>query len=246
MTTQAVQRLADASQSPIEVRAVTPMEILQRAIEKGTDIDQLTKLMDLQERWERSEARKAFVAALSAFKADPPTIVKNKHVSFGGGKAAYDHATLDQVCEIIGKALSEHGLSHTWKMKQADNAMVTVTCVVTHKLGHSEETALSAMPDNSGSKNVIQAVGSTVTYLQRYTLLAATGLATTDQDDDGDKGGKGELIDANQKDQLIALIRETETDTAKFCKYLGVESVDDIPAGRFNDALQALMRKRGK
>lgn len=105
---------------------------------------------------------------------------------------------------------------------------------------------MRASPDNSGSKNAIQAVGSTVTYLQRYTLLAATGLAAAGQDDDGDEGDRGELIDANQKDQLIALIRETETDTARFCKYLGVESVDDLPAARFDDALQALMRKRSK
>src|SRR5690606_1805208 len=108
MTNQAIQRVADASQAPI---TVTPMEILQRAVERGADIDQLTKLMDLQERWERNEAKKPFVAALGAFKRNPPKLAKNKHVRFqtSRGVTEYDHATLDQVCEVIGKALSEHG-----------------------------------------------------------------------------------------------------------------------------------------
>ena len=245
MTNQAIQRVADASQAPI---TVTPMEILQRAVERGADIDQLTKLMDLQERWERNEAKKAFVAALGAFKADPPKIVKNKHVSFGGGGRGgteYDHATLDRVCEVIGKALAEHGLSHTWKMKQGENALVTVTCTLTHQLGHSEETSLSAMPDNSGSKNPIQAVGSTVTYLQRYTLLAATGLAAGDMDDDG-KGGGGGLIDAEQKDHLVALLKETGADVPRFLAWLGVASLDELPAADFDKARRGLEAKRSK
>jgi hypothetical protein len=44
---------------------------------------------------------------------------------------------------------------------------------------------LTSGPDTSGSKNPIQALGSAVSYLQRYTLLSLAGLATEDQDDDG-------------------------------------------------------------
>lgn len=228
--------------------AITPMGMLQMAVERNADLDQLTKLMDLQERWEKNEARKAFVSALGSFKASPPSIVKNKHVAFDtskGGRTEYDHATLDQVSEIIGKALSEHGLSHTWKINQDDNAAVQVTCVLTHALGHAEETTLRAMPDNSGGKNLIQQIGSTVTYLERYTLLAATGLAAADQDQDGADGG-GAVISADQKETLIGLIKETNADTAKLCQYLGVASVDEILAAAFDFAKQALEKKRAQ
>ena len=94
--------------------AVTPMAMLQMAIERGADVAMLERLMALQERWEANEARKAFIAALSAFKADPPTVVKNKSVAFGQGdrRTAYDHATLDQVASVIGAALAAHGLAH--------------------------------------------------------------------------------------------------------------------------------------
>jgi hypothetical protein len=62
---------------------------------------------------------------------------------------------------------------------------IAVTCVLTHKMGHSEETTLKAIPDTSGNKNTVQAIGSTVTYLERYTLLAAMGMAAAGMDNDG-------------------------------------------------------------
>lgn len=226
--------------------AITPMQMLQIAVEKGADVAQLERLMDLQQRWEADQARKAFVRALAEFKANPPRIVKNKHVAFPskGGRTEYDHATLDQVSETIGRALSDYGLSHTWKVEQdPDSAAVKVTCVLTHELGHSEQVTMRAMPDDSGGKNLIQQIGSTVTYLQRYTLLSATGLAAADQDDDGAAAGSPP-IDAAQKDQLIELIRETDTDTAKFCAFLGVGAIDEIPANRFDQAVAALEKKR--
>jgi len=227
---------------------ITPMAMLQIAVEQGADIDKLSKLMDLQERWQANEARKAFVAALTAFKEEPPTITKNKHVAFGGqgrGGTAYDHATLDHVCDVIGKALSKHGLSHRWDVEQPDGGMIRVTCVLTHAMGHSESVSMQAGADQSGSKNNIQAVGSTSTYLQRYTLLAATGLAATGQDDDGGIGDT-KFITADQKAELITLGKDVGADTTKFLEFLKVESLDELGAGRFNEAKQALEAKRAK
>ena len=167
--------------------ALTPMEMIRVAVTQGADIDKLKQLMDLQERFEANEARKAFVAAMNKFKANAPTIAKNKTVAFGNTN--YKHATLDHVCDVVTKALSNVGITHAWQVKQ-EKDLVTVICTLTHELGHSESTELSGVHDTSGSKNAIQAVGSTVTYLQRYTLLAATGLAAKNEDTDGNAPGK--------------------------------------------------------
>ncbi len=169
----------------------TPMDMLASALKSGVDPATLEKLMDLADRHTATEARKAFVVALNEFKRNPPEILKNKSVAFGTGKAAYRHASLDNVSGVIGKGLSAVGISHRWDTEQLEGGLIRVTCVLTHALGHSERTPLQAMPDNSGSKNSIQAVGSTVSYLQRYTLLAATGMAVADgSDDDGRQGKK--------------------------------------------------------
>jgi hypothetical protein len=162
---------------------ITPMHMLNVAVQQGADLDKLQKLMDLQDRWEANQARKAFIAAMAGFKAEPIAILKSKQVSIPGG-AKFAHATLADVCDGVCASLSRHGLSHKWETHQ-DGNYITVTCIVTHELGHSERVTLSAPPDDSGKKNGIQQVASTVTYLQRYTLMAATGLAARDMDDDG-------------------------------------------------------------
>ena len=164
----------------------TPSHLLAMAVQQGADLEKLEKLMALQERWDANEARKAYVAAMAAFKAEPMTIGKNKHVSFATskGKTEYDHAELSDVTAVVVPAMAKHGLSHRWTVKQENNK-ITVACVVTHALGHSESVEMSAPADDSGGKNTIQAIGSTKSYLERYTLLASVGMATGGQDDDG-------------------------------------------------------------
>src|SRR2546430_17661412 len=84
-----------------QIVALTPVELLRIAVSQNADIDKLTKLMDLQERWERNEARKAYVVAMNAFQSAPPTISKNKQVSFQSSKgpADYKQVTIDPVCD---------------------------------------------------------------------------------------------------------------------------------------------------
>lgn len=78
--------------------AITPMDMLKVAVDRGADLEQLEKLMDLQERWEKNQAKKAFVEALSAFKADPPTVIKSKRAGFDskttGNRTEYAFAPL--------------------------------------------------------------------------------------------------------------------------------------------------------
>jgi hypothetical protein len=230
---------------PAPRQAVTPMQMLQIAIERGADVSMLEKLMGLQERWEANEARKAFVAAKAAFVAERPTIIKNKTVSFGSGKStAFDHATLDNVCNVVGPVLSRHGLSASWRTAQGDGGKIRVSCVLTHEQGHSEEVWLEGAPDTSGSKNAIQAIGSAVTYLSRYTLLSILGLATRDQDDDARMAGMDGLISPAQKEEIVSLLRDTDADVKRFLVYMQVDAVDEIPASRFPEAKAALEKKK--
>lgn len=230
----------------VPAAALTPMGMLQIAIERGADISVMERLLTLQERWDATQARKAFVEALTAFKATPPTLIKNKHVQYASSKGPdteYDHATLDQVSTLIGSALSAHQLSHRWEIEQLDGGLIRVTCILTHALGHCERVSLQASADQTGGKNNIQAVGSTITYLERYSLLAATGLAAKDQDNDG--GSAINRISPEQKEALIDLMKETGADTKKFLEYMKIETLDDLPATKFADAKAALERKKG-
>jgi hypothetical protein len=222
-----------------------PMQMLAVAVQQGMPIETLRELMQLKREWEADEARKAFVAAMADFKANPPEIVKDKHVSFTTqkGKTEYDHATLGGICAAIIKGLAGHGISHRWDVAQNDNR-IKVTCVLTHAQGHSESVGLSSGADDSGGKNSIQAIGSAITYLQRYTLLAATGLAALDQDDDGKAGGAEDTITEKQAMDLQALAEEVKANREAFLGYFGIESLRDLPASKYKDAIAALNKKR--
>ena len=221
----------------VEVRQESPAELIKAALAKGADLTQLKGLLDLQEQYEANEARKAYHVAMTAFKADPPKIAKEKEVSFGG--TSYKHATLSSVTEKINRSLSQHGLAATWKVQQ--NGTISVTCKITHVKGHSEETTMTAPADTSGSKNSIQAIGSTITYLERYTLLAATGLATDDMDDDAQ--GVTEVIDNKQLNQITDMILAAESSEAKLCAHLKIESLSVMPKAMFQKAMSALDAK---
>jgi len=228
--------------------AFTPVQMLQVAIERGTDLDQLERLIALQERWEANEARKAFVAAKANFKAEPIKLTKNKTVRYATGKGdtEYDHATLDHVANAVGPALAKHGLTYAWKTEQAEGGLIRVTCALTHVLGHSEQVTLSGSPDQSGGKNNIQAVGSTVTYLERYTLMSILGMAASDQDDDARTAGAGGPISAEQKTELIEMMKSTGADTARFLRFFKVETLDELPASQFERAKEMLAAKKRK
>ena len=198
-----------APQQPAAL-AITPADLLRIAVDKGADLDRLEKLMDLQQRYEADQARKAYVADMAAFKLNAPDIVKDKQVGYKDKNenfVGYSHATLGNVTRTIVEGLARHGFSHRWDTEQ-QGVNVIVTCILTHRMGHSERTTLTAPKDDSGKKNNIQQMASAITYLQRYTLLAATGLATQDQDDDG----VGAELDTTLADKWIAKVNAAETD----------------------------------
>jgi hypothetical protein len=230
----------------VETRQATPVTLLNLAIDQGADLDRLEKLMALQEKWEKLQAQKAYTVAMAGFKKNPPSIGKDKHVHYSTAKGPtdYRHASLGNVTSKINAALGEHGLSAAWTIDQGDKGSITVTCVITHVMGHSESTSLTAFPDDSGGKNTIQAVGSTISYLQRYTLLSLTGLASQDQDDDG-SGATVVYIDDKMLSTITDLINEKSVDTKKFLEYLGVESTDKIQAKDFKKAMAALRAAKG-
>jgi hypothetical protein len=162
----------------------TPASLIMAAVAGKANLEQVEKLMILQERFEKRAAEKAYNKAIADFKANPPEIIKESKVDFESakGRTHYKYANLANVIEKVTPELSKHGLTVSWRTAQ--NGKVSVTCRISHELGHYEETTLQADNDSTGNKNPIQALGSAVSYLQRYSVLCLLGLACADADDD--------------------------------------------------------------
>jgi hypothetical protein len=185
------------------VGARTPDELISLAVQKGSDLSQLEKVLEIRIKYEQNEALKAYHKAMAAFKAEAPVIGKNKNVKFTSQKTgqttSYSHATLDNVIEVTTPVLSRYGLSATWITTQ-EAEKICVACKISHELGHSETPAkLCAGGDTSGSKNDVQAIGSTASYLERYTFLAALGLSTKGMDNDAQSSGKPVVVESTAK-----------------------------------------------
>lgn len=218
--------------------AITPMEMLNNAVQSGASIDTLEKLMNLQERWEKNQARKAFDQAIAAAKAEIPVIQKNAK-----GHNDKRYANFAAIASVVDPIISKHGLSYRFRTQQDDR--IHVTCILSHEAGHSEETTLSGPSDTSGSKNAIQAIGSTLQYLQRYSLNQMLGLATG-EDDDGRKAGGDEMVSEDQVAELRALIMDVDADLPKLLAYLKVERLEDIFADKFETVKRVIEQKRAK
>jgi hypothetical protein len=223
----------------------SPAALMIKAMAGGMDLDKLEKFMLLQEKYEANQARKAYTQAMSDFKKNPPSIEKDRNVDYttkAGNRVKYNHASLGNVTEKINAALAEHGLSASWETEQIESK-VKVTCKITHVMGHSESTSLSASADDSGGKNAIQALGSSVAYLERYTVLALTGLATHDMDTDA---AEPEYITDQQLSQIMDIVDSKGIDKAKFLVYMSVDEFEKIPASDFGKAMAACKIAKGK
>jgi len=216
------------------------VEMISQAVAKGADLEKLSQLLTIKERWEANEAKKAYHKAMADFKKNPPKINKDQTVKYKDVK--YNHASLDNAVGKITSELSKHGLSASWIPQQ--NGSITITCRITHVLGHSEDASLSASADNTGSKNSIQAMGSTITYLERYTLLAILGLATSEQDGDGQQAP--EFIDEAQLKVLKEGIAKLKVSEDMVLTYLGVDKLESLPKVDYQKAVSAIKAAKPK
>lgn len=210
MTILEIEEVGQKPKTSLTVADNSPASMMLAAMDRGASLEQIEKMMTLQERWEANEARKAYNAAFSAFKAEAVRIVKNREVTDGPlrGKA---YAELHSVVDALTPALSRHGLSASWKLTKDELQWMEVTCTLRHVQGHEESVSMGGPPDAGGAKNAIQARASTKSYLERYTLKAICGVAEGGEDDDGN-GGAG---DARLPDMLTAIKEAPDADSLK-------------------------------
>jgi len=175
-----IAKVEKSNEVAIQTASPTPAQMLMRAVEKGADMAQIEKFMDLSERWEAKEAKKSFADALTRFQSELGPIIRKRQAHNS------KYADIDDIAQAIRPVLEKCGLSYRFEQQQKDGVII-VSCIVSHKAGFSVTTSMEAPADKSGGKNDIQSMASTVTYLRRYTLTGALGITTGQDDNDGGK-----------------------------------------------------------
>lgn len=222
----------------IEQSSSIESRILDLASNPDFDAEKLRSLIEMQAAMLETQSKQAFNRALIEFKANPPAIIKNKSVAFGNTK--YSHATIDSVQKTLDPILYKLGISFRWKTdSNAETGIVRVSCILAHIDGYSEESSMEGIIDKSGGKNITQGAGSTITYLKRYTLLAALGLAEEGQDDDATgRSIEPEKINQDQINEIEGLMSEFGISAKDVCQNVNAKSIHEMTLKQYRDTIK--------
>jgi hypothetical protein len=182
------EALLPAARSAGSVSVPSGTTLVMELLGRGATMDQMDRILAMHERLEATEALKAHNAAVASMTSEDIEVIKRKFVQFqnkSGGVTEYWHAELSDLTDAVRPHLSKYGLSMNWRPTHQERDWLEITCYLKHVRGHAESATLGGMPDSSGGKNSIQAIGSTATYLARYTAKLLLGIAEKGQDNDG-------------------------------------------------------------
>ncbi len=246
MNAVAKQELKQVEAAPIApaTESTALISMIERAArDPAVDIDKMERLMKMHEAALARNAKASYSAALSAMQPELPVIVQKGQIKVGT-EVRSTYAKWEDANDAIKPCLAKHGFAISFRTGQTDNK-ISVTGVLSHRDGHSEETTMLLPIDTSGSKNTVQAVGSSTSYGKRYTASALLNLTSRGEDDDA-KTAAGGFVNEKQSTEIIDLLEATNADRAKFLRWAKVERVEDIPAAHFQscvDAIKAASKK---
>lgn len=115
------------------------------------------------------------VAAMIAASVELDLVPKDRQAK--AGSFSYSYANLGDVLKHVRPILASHGLLVVQDIRHVDG-MIAVTTSIHHNVT-SDEWQFGPLCATSSDP---QSNGSAITYLRRYAVLAALGLATSDDD----------------------------------------------------------------
>lgn len=227
-----VQTVQQGQVATVQPEATTLIAVISRvATDPNCDLDKMERLLNMQERVMAKQAEQAFNAAMAAMQAEIPSIAER------GTGHNIKYATLEDILDTVRPIMHKYGFAVSFRISQVDR--VTVTGVLMHKDGHREETSMTLAADTSGSKNAVQAIGSSVSYGKRYVLCAMLNIATRGEDDNGYAATPHTPVTETQAKQLRNLYdRMKPEDQDRVFTMFG--DVSDLDRGQFDKAHAAM------
>jgi len=227
-----------------QAQTLAMIGVIERAAHSTeVDVEKMERLLAMQERILARDAVMQFNAAMAEMQSEMPEITERGQIKVNS-QVRSTYATFEDINDAVKPVLQRHGFAMTFRTEVKDNQII-VTGVLMHKAGHREETSLPLPSDTSGSKNTVQAIGSSVSYGKRYVMSALLNITTRGDDDDGQAAGT-EYIDEKQAADLNALLDEVKADMGAFLRYFKVASVEKLPVRVFKQAVAMAEAKRKK
>lgn len=225
---------------------MTPMAMIDRALTSGATPETLGKLMDLQERWEASQAKKTFDEAMQKAQAEMRPVLMNA----SNNQTNSRYATYEALDTAIRPIYTRHGFTLSFNMADCPTPdHVRIVCEVACG-GHSTYPHIDMPADGKGAKGgdvmtKTHATGAAITYGRRYLLGMIFNITVT-KDDDGNGAGNPDLampITADQFIELRDLLEQSGSNEADMLAYVKAQKTEELTLGQYAKAKNAMVTK---
>lgn len=220
------------------------VSMIERAArDPAVDMDKLERLLAMKERQETRIAEQAFAEALTKAQSEMRAVATDANNPQTRSRYA-SYMALDRATRPI---YTRQGFALSFSTEAGPTSdVLIVTCDVSHSGGHTRRYSVPMPADGKGAKGgdvmtKTHAVGAAMTYGQRYLLKMIFNIVVGEDTDGNDPGGS---ISESQGEIISDLIVEAGADIARFLKWVGAESISDIPAKKFNAAVAMLETKK--
>ncbi len=167
-------------------KALVPVEsagdsLVRLAIEKGIDVDNLQRLINMRNAEIERQAKLDFQTNFAIMQSRFGSVSREKQ---GYG---YKYAPIELLQKTFGPIIAEHGFSYSWRESLVENMPDWKRCILTISgYGYSQENHFDIPPvERTKQMNAVQAVGAMSTYGRRYSFISGFGIIIDDEDPDG-------------------------------------------------------------
>lgn len=222
------------------------LQVIARAArDPSVDIDKMERLLAMQERVQERQARQAFTEAKIAMRPELPEVTMKGLIRIvKDGKTIQEtpFARFEDIHEAVMPILTRHGFDLSFRNGLSDDGKVRVTTILSHVGGCQEETNFDLPHDSSGSKNSVQAVGSSTSYGKRYGTLSILNIKVSGEDDNATAAVPQTVVEKPADAPFPKGPARNKTDLKKQAGDLwrDIESCDDA------DQLKALVGTHGQ
>ena len=223
-------------------RPADMMEAISRAaMDPTVDVVKMQALLDMLERMQATAARVEYQTALARIQGTRPRIERDGKITIRGVVQSR-YATLENIDGVMKPLMDEEGFALSFDTELVDGKLM-VAGRLSHRLGHSETKHFPLPIDTSGNKNATQAFGSTFSYGQRYLYKAHFNIVEVGEDKDGNTPEVS--ISEDQGIVITDFLAQHKLQRNPLLKWLGVDTVSEIPASRYDEVMAALRKKAG-
>ena len=211
------------------------MSMIERlATNPDVSPENIKSMLDIQERMMTKQAEIDFNSEMAQMQIELPRVIKaNK-----GHNTTY--ASYEDIDKQVRPIMTRYGFSISFTANQVNN-MQHIEATLSHRKGHFKTASLTLPSDTSGSKNNVQAIGSSISYGKRYLICMLLNIVTVGEDDDAQSCNV--VVNDEQAKEIKDLLEKTSADVVKFLKWIGAENVEMIKQSDYKKAVNQLNAK---